>query len=159
MKQVLKSIAAAVLMLSIGVAAHAGTPAPQTKMIPEAANTTYTGSFVFNINMTIKPGLPATGYPLMCTVTVSGMDMNGLMYTETKTSLAVRSGSTATCSNLTLYYAWSLADTSMPVNTQYEISAQGSGTSLVYRMSTGNLASVSLPANGTTLTRTINVTL
>jgi hypothetical protein len=138
--------------------ARAALPMPTPDAVAQAATSTFTGSFTLTFNITVKPGLPATGYPINCSATVTPIDSSGLTYSDSKTVLGARSGSTATCS-ITIYYSWNLANASAMVLTQYEVTAIGSGTSLVDRFSIGSLPTIVLPANGGSSSRTVNVTI
>ncbi len=80
----------------------------------------------------------------------------GMITIESKTAVAAHSGATATCT-ATIYYLWNLSSSSAMVNTNYTITAACSGTSLIERMSSGQLPSVQVPANGASLTRTVDV--
>ena len=144
--------------------AHAAVPswmapplAAQTAADPNAATATYTGTFVLNFTITIKSIVPGA-VPIHCTGIFSPLDASSLNYSDYKTVVAVRSGNTATCA-LSVPYSWVLANASALVSTQYIVGTEGTGSSLVMRQASGSLGTVTLPANTTTLTRSVAVTI
>jgi hypothetical protein len=103
----------------------------------------------------IVPG----AFPIHCTASFTTVDGSGLVYSEYKVVVATRTSNTATCS-ITVPYSWVLLSTgSAMVQTQYTVGTEGTGSSLVMRQATGTLAPVALPANTTTLTRSVAVTI
>lgn len=120
------------------------------------ATSTYTGTFSFRFTVTLKSGVPSD-YPIQCSASVSPIDSSGLYYSDVKTVLASRTGSTATC-NLSIYYSWVLANSSALVTTTYWVATSGA-SSLVSREAIGSLPKVTLPANGGSLSRSVAVTL
>ena len=125
---------------------------------PNATLSTFTGSFVLNFSISIKSIIPSS-FPIQCNASLTPSDIgSGYFYVEQKTVYATRSGNTATCS-VTVPYSWQLSSASTPVSTTFMIMTEGTGSSLLNRVSTGNLPSVTLPANATTLTRAIAITI
>jgi hypothetical protein len=125
---------------------------------PNVATSTFTGTFVLNFTVTIKSIVPGA-FPIHCTATILPIDASGLSYTEIKSVAGTRSSNTATCS-ISIPYSWILASTGTAmVQTQYMVGTQGTGSSLVLREATGSLPGVTLPANTTTLTRSVAVTI
>ena len=125
---------------------------------PNVATSTFTGTFVLNFTVTIKSIVPGA-FPIHCTATMTAIDASSLVYSETKIVAATRTSNTATCS-ISVPYSWILASTGTAmVQTNYQVGTEGTGSSLVYRMATGTLPSVVLPANTTTLTRSVAVTI
>jgi hypothetical protein len=129
---------------------------PVADLSPEAA-ATYTGTFVLKFVVTLKSNIPAD-WPIQCVQTVTPLDSGGYYYTDSKTVQATRSGSTATCSVI-VYYSWVLTSPSDMVSTSYVVVTYGSSSGILQREAVGNLPLVALPANGGTVTRTVNVTL
>lgn len=121
------------------------------------AMATYNGNFILKFTITLKSGIPAD-WPIQCQGGVQPLDSSGLYYNDTKVVYATRSGNTATCS-MSIYYAWSLADSDAQVTTSYYVSTYGTSTSLASRYAYGTLPRVTLPANNGTLSRNVNVTL
>ena len=158
-------VAAGLALAAAGASAqHVGTPqwaqqqAAAAKVDPNVAVATYTGTFVLNFTISIKSSIPAS-YPIQCSASFMPTDIgSGYFFNEEKTVLAIHSGSTGSCS-ITVPYSWVLSSSTAPVSTTYTVSTSGTGSSLVNRISTGSLASVPLPANTTTLTRTVAVTI
>jgi len=121
-------------------------------MVGEAA--TYGGTLTMKFNITLRTGLPAD-QPIYCTNNASVSDMVA-SYSETKTVVATRSGSTATCS-VSLFYSWSLSTGDQVVSQSYSVSTYGSGG--VQREAFAYGLFVDMPVNGGSSSRTFNVTL
>ena len=126
---------------------------------PNVAVATYTGTFFLSFTIAVKSSIP-TNFPIQCSATMTVTDIaNGAFYSESKAGVATRTGNTATCS-LTVPYAWSLSSGSLQVATNYMVSATSTGgSSFVSRFSSGALPSVTVPVNGTTLSRPVAVTI
>ena len=133
-------------------------PLAMSQQVVPAASSVFTGAFGFVFTITVTSTVPLTGYPIMCTASVSPIDVDAIFTSDSETVLAVRNGSTATCS-FPIRYAWNLSSGSTMVNTTYIVEATGTSASLFNRVSAGALPSVALPANAASLWRTINVTL
>jgi hypothetical protein len=133
--------------------AQVGPQQPQG-MVGELA--TYTGTLTMKFNITLKSGIPAD-YQIQCTQGASVSD-SVATYSESKTVVATRSGSTATCT-VGIYYSWSLSSGSQVVSQTYSVDTYGAGGSLVQRGSFVYGLFVDMPANGGSSTRTFNVTL
>lgn len=141
-----------------GTSQWAMQQAAAAKVDPNVVVATYTGSFVLNYTITIKSIVPSS-FPIQCGASLTPSDIgSGYFYVESKTVFATRSGNTASCS-VTVPYSWQLSSATTPVTTTYTIMTQGTGSSLLDRISTGNLPSVTLPTNGTTLTRSVAITI
>lgn len=121
------------------------------------AAATYTGTFVMKFVITLKSNIPAD-WPIQCMQTVMPVDSGGYYYSDSKTVLATRSGSTASCSVI-IYYSWVLTSPSDMVSTSYAVTTYGNSSGILQREAVGNVPVVALPANGGTVTRTVNVTL
>ena len=146
---------------------------PQTRVLvalPQAdtasdevpAVTTFTGTFVFNFTIAVKANITSTA-KIQCTATATLLDVgttNEII--EQDTVLAVRTGTTATCSP-TINYSWNLATGSTDkVMLGFIISAPseaGVSASLPSRVSEQlTFASISVPATGSTTTETLTPT-
>jgi hypothetical protein len=134
--------------------------------VGQAALTTFGGTFVFKITITVK----STNIPtdtIACAAGVGVIDQNTTTFVVTgnweegAAVAAVRSGSTATCT-VTIPYSWSLANggTDM-VNPDYAIEVPGSSANppLPARQNSHSLASMHVPANGSTTTITVAATI
>lgn len=128
----------------------------------EPATTTFTGTLVFNLTITVKANI-ASGAKIQCTATASLLDVgtsNEII--EQDTVLATRTGTTATCSP-TIPYSWNLASSSSDkVSLGFIISApsEATGTSVLPSRVSEQLsfASISIPVNGATTTETLTPT-
>ena len=147
---------------------------PQTRVLvalPQAddtasaeppAVTTFTGTLVFNFTITVKANITSTA-KIQCTAMATLLDIgtsNEII--EQDTVLAVRSGTTATCSP-TIPYSWNLASSSSDkVTLGYIISAPAEAAvsaALPSRVSEQlSFASISVPATGSTTTETLTPT-
>jgi hypothetical protein len=130
----------------------------------EATNltaSTVTGTLSFTYNITLKSGFPDTT-AIRCSATASTRDENyseTSIYYDIKSALATRSGSTATC-KVSIPYSWLLANpASTMLSMDYTVTAIPASENGVSRHHMGNLATITVPTNGTTTFRTINVTL
>lgn len=135
--------------------------------VGQAALTTFGGTFVFKITITIKSTNLGTD-TIGCEAGVNVIDANpNPPFTVTGTweegaaVAATRSGSTATCT-ITIPYSWSLAfgSTDM-VNPDYaiQVPASASNPPLPSRLNSHSLSSMHVPANGSTTTITITATI
>ena len=160
------SRAAAVLLATATFLSTASAQSPASVRQPPAMSqqpvpatvSTFAGAFGFSFVITVTSTVPASGYPITCTATVSPIDAGSLFTSDSETVLAVRDGSTATCS-FPIRFAWNLTSGSDMVNTTYTVQATGTSSSLFNRIAQGGLPSISMIANGTSLWRTISVTL
>jgi hypothetical protein len=134
--------------------------------VGQAALTTFGGSFVFKITITIKSTNLGTD-TIACTAGVDVIDINSTTFVitgvwdEGAAVAATRSGSTATCT-VTIPYSWSLANGSTDtVNLDYGIEVPGSASNppLPDRFNSHSLPSMHVPANGTTTTVTVAATI
>jgi hypothetical protein len=127
-----------------------------------AASTTVTGKLVFHFTITVN-SLGLAGDTVVCTAEASLVDSpatGGIFITEFA-SVGAKEASTVSCT-VTIPYSWTLATMSTDrVSLTYTISVVGStsATVLPNRTSTHSLGSISVPANGTTTTQTINATI
>ena len=132
----------------------------------QASLTTFGGTFVFKITITIKSTNLSTD-TIACTAGVDLIDENPTTFVvtgvweEVAAVAATKSGSTATCT-VTIPYSWSLANGSTDtVNLDYgiEAPAPGSSSPLPERLNTHSLPSMKVPANGTTTNVTVAATI
>lgn len=124
------------------------------------ALTTFGGKFVYNFTITVKSTLPVADV-IVCNGTASFFDTSGKTIEESASVAAARAGGTATCS-VTIPYSWALAGGSTDmVSLAYTISVPepGTGMALPQRLSTQGIASIHVPANGSTTTETIAATI
>ena len=140
-----------------------GQKAPQTTAASPAPTT---GTLVVNITITIQSSIPANAN-ITCSVqgsvneTVSVNPYEYNFMSESASTTATRSGSSASCS-LTIPYSWILSTPARDmVNVSYTISAFGTGVTptLSSRYSTAGIATVGVPANGTTTTENLAATI
>lgn len=133
--------------------------------VGQAALTTFGGTFVFKITITVKSTLGTD--TIACSAGLDVIDQNPTTFVVTGTweegaaVAAVRSGGTATCT-VTIPYSWSLANGSTDmVNLDYEIAAPASSSNppLPSRFNSHSLASMHVPANGSTTTVTVTATI
>ncbi len=122
------------------------------------ATPTFTGKFVFSFSITILSSIPATDQ-IGCFAFASTFDANSTRSIfESAAVQAKRAGSTATCT-VTIPYSWALSSASTDtVFRSYEIFVPTTG-GLPSRGSQQSLASVRVPANGSTTTVTIKATI
>ncbi|HKV09090.1 MAG TPA: hypothetical protein VJ725_13185 [Thermoanaerobaculia bacterium] len=123
------------------------------------------GTIIVNITITIKSAIPATS-PISCGVLASVTDINistgGInIISEAATVTATRTGNTAKCT-VTMPYSWTgLNPASAKLNLIYNLSMgkATATTGLQVRVSSGTIANISVPANGSTTTRAVNAVL
>jgi hypothetical protein len=134
--------------------------------VGQAALTTFGGTFVFKITITVKSTNLGTD-TIACSAGVGVIDQNPTTFVVTGTweegaaVAATRSGSTATCT-VTIPYSWSLANgTTDTVNPDYAIEVPGAAANppLPSRFNSHSLSSMHVPANGTTTTITVAATI
>lgn len=131
--------------------------APAGEIDPQAL-TTYTGTLSLKINITLKSSVPAD-WPIHCTQTATFLDVGGVLnYNSSKTVLATRSGSTATCT-VNINYAWQFNGANSMIYTNYMVNTLGTSTVLEQIEALGNMSPITLPASGQTTARTVSVTL
>ena len=123
---------------------------------PEA-QAVYNGTFSLKFVITLKSGIPSD-WPIHCTQTVSVIDVSGLNYTNSKTAIATRNGSTATCL-VNVNYSWLLNSANDQVYTNFMVNTFGTNPTLEQVDMTGTLATITVPPSGQTTARTVNVTL
>jgi len=125
----------------------------------EAAKTPQTGTFVVNFTITIKSAIPATS-PIICGVTASVNDISAAgvnVITEVATVAGARTGNTAKCT-VTIPYSWMVLNpAAAKVNLIYNLT--GSKGAALTRSSSGSIASIPVPANGSTTTQAVNAVL
>jgi hypothetical protein len=137
-------------------------PQADSAAAEEPATTTFTGTFVFDFTITVKANITSTA-KIQCTATATLLDIGtSNEIVEQDTVLAVRTGSTATCSP-TIPYSWNLATGSTDkVMLGWIITAPSEATStavLPSRLSEQiSFASISVPATGSTTTETLKPT-
>jgi hypothetical protein len=126
-----------------------------------AANIPQTGTITVNFTITIKSGVPSTS-PISCSVLASVTDIStaGInIISETATVTATRTGNTAKCT-VTIPYSWQvLTPATTKVSLAYNINATkgtAAATDLLLRSSNGSIASIPIPANGSTTTQVVN---
>ena len=130
------------------------------------ALTKFGGTIVVNFTITVTATISASAN-IECVVLVSLIDnLTGgapNFINETAGVLATRSGSTATCS-VNVPYSWALATWSTDTLTigyaiQAPVAFTSPSASLPARSTNvGNLATIKVPANGTTTTETVTAT-
>ena len=137
---------------------QAPTPVAEGEEAPPT--TVYTGKIVVNFTLTITSAIPTTT-PIACNVATDVVDTTGSISDSLSTS-ATRSGSTATCS-VTIPYSWNITSTSDGVYITYDISAPPqpllSSSPFPRRYSARPVATITVPANGATTTYTVTDTL
>jgi hypothetical protein len=134
--------------------------------VGQAALTTFGGTFVFKITITVKSTNLGTD-TIGCAAGLSLADVNPTTFVVTgdweegATVAAIRSGSTATCT-VTIPYSWSLANGATDlVYPDYgiEVPASTSNPPLPSRLNSHSLSSMHVPANGATTTITVTATI
>jgi hypothetical protein len=136
-------------------------PMPDTDStdVPLAATT---GKFVFNYTITVAGTIAATA-KIGCIATASLVDVaTSNLIEEEAAVVATRSGTSATCT-VTIPYSWNLGSAgSDKVSLSFSIQAPveaSATTAFPQRLSTQGIASISVPANGSTTTETITATI
>jgi hypothetical protein len=139
------------------------TPIHQASAVAEGEEpptTTYTGKIVVNFTLTITSAIPTTD-TIACNVNLDVVDTTGSI-TDSLSTSATRSGSTATCS-VTIPYSWNITTTADDVYITYDVSAPPQplvSTSAFPRRYSGRpVATITVPANGATTTYTVTDTL
>ncbi len=138
-------------------------PTPVTDSAEPAATTVFGGTFVVTFTITVKSAI-ATSAKISCSVTASLIDAettNPSIIEEEAAVVATRSGSTATCT-VTIPYSWNLATGSTDkVTLAYSLVAPVEATATTafpQRLSTQDIATISVPANGKTTDETVTAT-
>jgi hypothetical protein len=130
-----------------------------------AAPTTQSGTFTIVFAITIKSLLPTTT-PILCNGSLAVFEVDSAtgasIYThnESASVVAVRTGSSAKCT-ITIPYSWLLSiPSSDRVSQTFEVSISSSSTTtgVTSRDSLIGLPPINVPANGATISETINVT-
>jgi len=128
-----------------------------------AAANPQTGTIVVNFTITIKSALPATAL-INCGVSATVADVSGLgvnVISEGATVVGTRTGNTAKCT-VTIPYSWTILNPAVAtVGLAYDLSASKATATagLLSRSSSGSIASIPVPANGSTTTQTVNAVL
>jgi len=135
-------------------------PAPNSDAEGVEPLTTYTGKIVVNFTITITSAI-STSTTIACDANVTVVDLTGQL-TDSLSTSATRSGSTATCT-VTIPYSWSVSSTSDSVYISYSLSAPPQplvSTSVFPRRYSGHpISTITVPANGATTTYNITDTL
>ena len=131
----------------------------QSDLVPAVTPTT--GKFVFNVTLTLSPGLP-TNAVIVCTVAGGVADLTSGVFSNSVSVTATRSGGTATCT-LNMPYSWDLANASKDT-VQLDFAATAVvgtiGSQNFYEETFTSPAITSkVPANGATTTETITSTI
>lgn len=130
-----------------------------------------TGKIVTNFTITVSSAIPSTT-PITCNVIASvnefndSTGMSGNQIFESATVNATRSAGTAKCSVI-IPYSWNLSYRSTDhLGLSYQIDARTCTSCtvttaglLVDRLSSQNIATISIPANGATTTETVKATI
>ncbi len=128
-----------------------------------AAATSETGTFVVNFTITIKSVIPATAL-INCGVTAIVTDVSGAgvnIITDDANVAATRTGNTAKCT-VTIPYSWAVLNPAVAtVSLGYNLTAAKATatTGLLSRSSSGGIANLPVPANGSTTTQSVNAVL
>ena len=134
--------------------------------VGQAALTTFGGTFVFKISITVKSTNLGTD-TIACSAGLNLIDENLSTFIVTGTweeeagVAAIRSGGTATCT-VNIPYSWSLANGGTDtVNPSYVIQVPGASANppLPNRLNSHSLSSMHVPANGSTTTITVTATI
>jgi hypothetical protein len=125
------------------------------------AVTPTTGTFVFNVTMSVSASLPTTAV-IVCIVTGGVDDLTSGAFSNAVGVTAKRTGSSATCT-VNVPYSWDLANpTKDTVDMDLEVSATVGtfGSDSFYEESfTAPAITMKVPANGTTTTKTITTSI
>ena len=128
-----------------------------------AANPT-TGTIVVNLTVTIKSTVPSTS-SVNCNVEVDVLDLSSEtanLIQESATVVATRTGNTAKCT-VTIPYSWIVlnpATSTVGINYNVTLANKTTPTTgLLSRSSSGSIANIPVPANGSTTTQTVNAVL
>jgi hypothetical protein len=128
-----------------------------------AAVTPQTGTIVVNFTITIKSAIPAT-FPISCgaTATVTEVSIAGVnIISDEADVVATRTGATAKCT-VTIPYSWAVqnpATAKVSLNYTLGASKPTATSGFLTRLSVGTIASIPVPANGSTTTQTVNAVL
>ena len=146
------------------------TPLRPAQDVEAPAVAPTTGEFVFNITITLKSGIPKNG-KVTCNAHASVSDTSGFSSEEGGSAFATGTVPTMSCA-IRIPYSWLLSSPGTDsVGLNYSISVllgveltatNGTATTVVQGSSrnTGqSLPLIKVPANGTTTTETISVTL
>jgi hypothetical protein len=136
-------------------------PLNRTPLSAEAAAaiTPTTGTFVFNVTITVSSALPTTSV-ITCSIFGGVDDTETGDFSNFVETTATRKGNTATCT-VTVPYEWELGDPSKDiVNLDLEVDASASTSTGSYEEDFDNPAiTMAVPANGTTTTKSITTTI
>ncbi|MEK8030806.1 hypothetical protein AACH06_08280 [Ideonella sp. DXS29W] len=125
----------------------------------ESPLATLGGTLALRFNITLKSSVPSD-WKIQCSQVATAIDSGGLTFQNSKTVLATRSGSTATC-QVNINYSWSLNGAGGFIHTNWTVMTLDSTltNTLVDVLATGSMPSIEIPANGTVTSRTVSVTL
>jgi len=136
-------------------------PLERTPLSAEAAAaiTPTTGTFVFNVTITVSSVLPTTAL-INCAVSGGVSDLKTGFFSNYVNVPAKRTGNTATCT-LSVPYEWSLATpTTDTVSMDISVSTATSSTAGSYEeYFTAPALTLKVPANGATTTTAISTTI
>ena len=146
---------------AIGIPGHLDARTGAFKPMPLTQTETDTtalasigGKFVVNLTITVDSALAATDV-ISCSASATVFDVgSSLDFLDTATVVAVRKGSTATCT-VNIPYSWALTTTSTDmVQLDYEIIVPATTTGGPYpsRSAVHGLARIKVPAGGATTT-------
>jgi len=142
---------------------HPVSPASPADEINAATVSPTTGKFVFSFTITVASSIPSS-QSIVCEAVTDVTEVSGVqssIFDEEASTVASRSGSTATCT-VTIPYSWLLATPASDTVTIRYVIGVGTTTSITSaatRSSNHNLPSIKVPANGATTTETIKATI
>jgi hypothetical protein len=122
---------------------HIFSPLMQS-LVAESKSAAATGTLQFEYTITVKSPVPSGG--ITCSAEATVFTSTGADYIETAGVAATISGSTATCT-VVIPYSWAGATSSDSVMLSYNVFGSNG-----VRVSDGSLATIAVPANGTTKT-------
>jgi hypothetical protein len=122
--------------------------------------TATTGTFVYDFTITISSTDIPTADTIVCVAGASITDTSSSRnLLDEKLVKATRTGSTATCT-VTVPYSWTLSSASSDMVHQSVFLEVPLGTgTLPQRLAGHNLAKIGVPANGTTTTNKVSITI
>jgi hypothetical protein len=152
---------------AFGVSAPAFAQEAENAVPPVAATT---GTFVFTFTVTVSSTVPKNGV-VVCTAMASVNESSGQSIQQNAQGVVTPSGGKATCT-ATMPYAWALASASsdkvvlsykVEVVYGYQLTASNGTSTGVQVVSsdkvTENLATISVPLNGTTTNESVTATI
>jgi len=124
-----------------------------------AAANPQTGTLIINLTITIKSAIPAAS-PISCNISATVMDISSAganVIMETASVNGTRTGNTAKCT-VKIPYSWTVFNlASATMDLSYSVSGGKAGG--LMRSSSGGIASIPVPADGSTTTQTVNAVL